>query len=66
MNEVPVANFQMATDQFQAQVRGGFGQSLVADVLKPMLKELETLSSMTDDTLREIESIYAQIQESNP
>ena len=66
MNEIPVNSFRMASEQFQEQVRGGFGQSLVADVLDPMLRELESLSSVTDETAQAMESLAGTLKENNP
>ena len=45
MNEIPLPQFLQASGLFRDQVRGEFGDRIVADILEPMSRELEALAA---------------------
>ena len=63
MNEIPVAEFRMASELFQAQVRGEFGNRIVADILEPMMGELETLAADKQEAQEQISNLESQLNE---
>ena len=63
MSVIPLAEFRVASDLFQEQVRGEFGSRITADILAPMGHELETLSADNLDTLEQIAELECQLNE---
>ena len=63
MNEIPVAEFRMARELFQEQVRGEFGNRIAADILEPMMVELETLAADNLETQEQISDLEDQLNE---
>lgn len=63
MNEIPIAEFRMASELFQDQVRGEFGNRIVADILEPMMVELETLAADNLETQEQLSDLEDQLNE---
>ena len=63
MSEIPIQLFNSASDLFKDQVRGGFGNRIVADILGPMSDELQALATETENTRGEIAAFENELNE---